>query len=178
MRAVLCLACLLGFAVPHPALSTGTPLSQGTASRITLEATGLADTASAVDRLETILPDAPLVVHFWATWCVPCRAEQPELADFRDGLPEELGTRLVVVSVDKRPRADVERFLGSDMELHGFQTYLVDPAEAGSRFQIKGYPLTLFLTADGTVIRRVSGAAPWASETFRAQVREHLGQAD
>ncbi|MDP2733410.1 MAG: TlpA disulfide reductase family protein [Hoeflea sp.] len=175
MRTALCLVWLLGMAVPQPA---GT--AELEASPIELQAIRVAEAepsglAGAPDRLEDILPaGAPLIVHFWATWCVPCRGELPELAEFRQALPPELSARLVVVSVDKRPRVQVRRFLESDIDLPEFQTYLIDPAEAGSRFQIIGYPLTLFLSPDGTVARRISGAAPWPDKAFRRQVLEHL----
>lgn len=175
METVLCLFWLLGLAVP---LTPGT--AELKASPFELPAIRVAEAdpvgmAAAPDRLEDILPaDAPLIIHFWATWCVPCRGELPELAEFRQALPPELSARLVVVSVDKRPRAQVRRFLESDIDLPEFQTYLIDPAEAGSRFQIIGYPLTLFLTPDGAVVRRISGAAPWPDKSFRLQVTGHL----
>ncbi|WP_339756759.1 TlpA disulfide reductase family protein [uncultured Hoeflea sp.] len=164
-RAALCLACVAGMALA----AAGADVSSAAASK--------SETAphALPDRLDEILPDKPLILHLWATWCAPCRSELPELADFRAALPAGLGARLIVVSVDTRPRADVRRFLESDVDLPGFQTYLVDPAEAGSRFQIIGYPLTLFLDRDGAVTRRISGAAPWPDTDFRSQMIEHLG---
>ena len=173
-RAALCLAFVVGLAfaaVPATAVAAGVsstlPASAGDAGPEVLPAPP--------DRLDAILPDGPLILHLWATWCAPCRAELPELAAFRAVLPADLGDRLVVVSVDTRPLAEVRRFLDGDMALPGFETYRVDPAEAGGRFQVIGYPLTLFLDRDGAVTRRISGAAPWPDAGFRSQALEHLG---
>ncbi|WP_161785031.1 TlpA disulfide reductase family protein [Hoeflea sp. BAL378] len=170
----LCLACAAALAL---AAAPATAVAGGVSSTV---AAGTADAGAdavlaAPDRLDAILPDAPLILHLWATWCAPCRAELPELAAFRATLPADLGDRLVVVSVDTRPLAEVRRFLEGDMDLPDFETYRVDPAEAGSRFQVTGYPLTLFLDRDGAVTRRISGAAPWPDEGFRDQALEHLG---
>ncbi|MBC7283426.1 TlpA disulfide reductase family protein [Hoeflea sp.] len=174
-RAALCLACMAGLALAAaPATEAGAGIASTTAA--SADEAGPEAVAAAPDRLDEILPEAPLILHLWATWCAPCRAELPELADFRAALPASLKARLVVVSVDTRPRADVRRFLDADMDLPGFQTYRADPAEAGGRFQITGYPLTLFLDRDGAVTRRISGAAPWPDEGFRGQAIEHLGR--
>ena len=172
MRAALCLACVLGLAFSATAGSSIPAFAAGAVSLVEADPDGV---AKPPDRLDEILTDAPLILHLWATWCAPCRGELPELAEFRASLPPELNARLIVVSVDTRPLSEVRRFLDADMDLRGFHTYRADPTEAGGRFQITGYPLTLFLDRDGAVTRRISGAAPWPDESFRSQVVEHLG---
>ena len=52
-----------------------------------------------------------VIVHFWASWCPPCRRELPRL----DALARELvprGVRVVAISVDAE-RGNVERFVTS-----------------------------------------------------------------
>jgi peroxiredoxin len=39
-----------------------------------------------------------MVLNFWATWCVPCRAEFPRSSRFREMRPS--GTQVVGVSID------------------------------------------------------------------------------
>ena len=56
----------------------------------------------------------PVVIEFWATWCVPCRKSLPHLVD----LKEKYGARLVILGLTvEDPREDldkVRRFAGDN----------------------------------------------------------------
>jgi thiol-disulfide isomerase/thioredoxin len=83
-----------------------------------LEAASLAD----VQRLVRAPGAKAVVVNVWATWCVPCREEMPDLLrverEFRGR-----GVRLLLVSADFTRNAEQARaFLGRHGV--GFQTYL------------------------------------------------------
>lgn len=51
----------------------------------------------------------PLLVNFWATWCVPCVTELPLLARFHATQPAAVGWQVVALAVDS-PQ-NVARFL-------------------------------------------------------------------
>jgi thiol-disulfide isomerase/thioredoxin len=61
---------------------------------------GTAAPASAAALAEALRPQgSPLLVHVWASWCRPCVAEWPSLAEFLRGV-EGRGVRLVTLSLD------------------------------------------------------------------------------
>jgi len=67
---------------------------------------------------------AATVVNVWATWCLPCREEFPDLLQVEREYRQR-GVRLVLVSADfPDRRGEVERFLSQ----HGvtFRSYLKD----------------------------------------------------
>ena len=55
-----------------------------------------------------------VLLNFWATWCVPCREEFPELSKLQTRHQRE-GLRVIGVSTDfAKERAAVEKFLAAE----------------------------------------------------------------
>jgi thiol-disulfide isomerase/thioredoxin len=97
-----------------------------------------------------------VVLNFWASWCGPCRAEQPDLNEAHDLLPADEVAFLGVNIEDSAPNA-----LAHAREFAIPYPSLFDPAnEFASRFQGIGprtIPSTVFLDAQGRVAARVFG---------------------
>ena len=95
----------------------------------------------------------PVVVHFWASWCVPCIAEVPLL---RAAAEQHADDDLAIVGViyDDGPES-----AGAFMEEHsGTWPALVDPGmEVASRYGVFAPPATYFLGRDGTIVARQIG---------------------
>lgn len=116
--------------------------------------------AFTLDRLDgqgtVSLDDYPfqiLVVNFWASWCVACRAEHPALvataAAFKDQGVEFLG-----IVYQDRPES-ARAFLD---ELGWGYTYAVDPTSATAiDFGVFGVPETFFLDRGHIVVAKISG---------------------
>jgi thiol-disulfide isomerase/thioredoxin len=134
-------------------------------------AIGVTDASEVHRRLSEVLPRASVIVHFWATWCHPCREELPAVARFASVLSnEELTDRLVVVSVDRSDYDRVLSFLRDLPELNDFHTWQVISGSAGSAFRLFGYPATIVLDADHRVIARHPGPLAWDDPAIRAEL--------
>lgn len=109
----------------------------------------------------------PLLLNFWASWCVPCAEEAPVL----EGISREFhADGLIVVGIDTQ---DLEEPARRFVTEHGI-TYLNvrDPDGAvGRLFGATGVPETFFVSADGLVRGKFAGEqtepAIWR-ETVRA----------
>jgi cytochrome c biogenesis protein CcmG/thiol:disulfide interchange protein DsbE len=115
-----------------------------------------------------------VLLNVWATWCEPCKVEMPSI----EKLHREFGSQglaVVAVSVDdagtEEHVRDFAKELGITFEI------LHDPANTTSRnYQITGYPETFVIARDGTIRKKIIGAADWSSEANRALIRELLGR--
>jgi cytochrome c biogenesis protein CcmG, thiol:disulfide interchange protein DsbE len=94
----------------------------------------------------------PMVINFWATWCVPCRSEAPLL----ERAAKQHDDRVVFIGVDVRD------FIGDAKEFvaeHDL-TYLIaydGPAKLWEPWGITGLPETFFVNRDGTIVAHKVG---------------------
>lgn len=131
------------------------------------------DAAGTSHDLSGILPDAPAILHFWATWCGPCREELPELAAYHNHLAESgLGNRLIVVALERSPRPRIDAFL--DELGVALDTWQDRAGSSSSAFALFGMPSTILIDAEGRVVGRHSGPLAWKEPETRAGLKAHL----
>ncbi len=98
-----------------------------------------------------------MLVNFWATWCVPCRKEMPEL----DRLAAHVDAKRVAVLGVAADDPDAVKAFVTKIGVHyPIATAELDPAIAwsvslGNRNQ--GLPFTVLLDAQGRVLWQKSG---------------------
>ena len=98
----------------------------------------------------------PLVLNMWATWCVPCVAELPEL----DRLAASGAVVVLAISADRGGAAAVKPFAAAHHLDH--LTLLLDPGnEAVQALGVAGFPTTLLIGADGKLRGTLEGPAAW-----------------
>jgi thiol-disulfide isomerase/thioredoxin len=108
-----------------------------------------------------------VIVHFWATWCPPCREEMPVLDAYYRAHHGE-GLEIIAASVDrKRDLSDVRKA----MKDFAFPAVLVAEAKSNGWGTPDAMPLTYVVDATG-VIRSVvrPGKGTLTAEQLAAQV--------
>ena len=99
------------------------------------------------------LPDGPVVINVWASWCEACQVEAQNIADF-----ERAHTDVPIVGVDD----DQDALVGANAA-NGWgwrHTNVWDPnGHLLHTLHIDGLPTTIFLDAQHRVVKRILGAA-------------------
>lgn len=114
------------------------------------------DRPDAQDSLSlTDLRGKVVVVNFWASWCVACRSEHPDLVATATAF-QDRGVRFVgVVYQDRRDGAIV--FLDQLGWGDNYQ-YVIDPgSRAAIAFGVFGVPETFFIDSEGIVVGKITG---------------------
>ncbi len=110
-------------------------------------------------------PQGPRLVNFFASWCAPCRIEQPQLMTLK-----ARGVTIVGVAYKDEP-AKTRAFL--DELGDPFALRLVDRSgRAGIEFGVTGVPETFLVGADGVILAKHSGPLTQAdAEALMSKLR-------
>ena len=92
-------------------------------------------------------------VNFWASWCLPCQIELPEMAALQEEFPD-----LVIISVNRRESLDrAETYLRGIPLLDGgtgveFTVNCMDPDDTlFDRYRALAMPSSFFVDPDGVI---------------------------
>jgi cytochrome c-type biogenesis protein len=104
-----------------------------------------------------------VILNFWATWCVPCRAEIPDLS----AMQRDLASRgLTVVGVSADDTADDVRDF--QKELKQDYTVVLGTSAAKAQYGVVGLPRTFIIDRAGRIRRTIPGER--ARAQFEADV--------
>lgn len=97
------------------------------------------------------LKGKPVVINFWASWCIPCRDEAPALQRAWENYRERGVLILGVDYVDTE--TDAKKFIAE------FQQTYPNGADLGTRisqaFRISGVPETYFIDRNGKLLQGI-----------------------
>ena len=104
-----------------------------------------------------------IFMNIWATWCLPCIAEMPNI----QSLYEKIGSEkiaFVMLSVDKGGSDKVKKFI--DKKGFTFPVYM--PASAiPNEFASQAIPTTFIISPEGKIVSRHEGMAEYDTKEFR-----------
>ena len=109
--------------------------------------------------------DRTRVVHFWATWCEPCRTELPGLLALSRDLRAQ-GIELIAVAVDD-DWTDIRAFFDGDVPP---EVVVARDPQVHKRFGVSTLPDSYVVDRAGRLVERFHGARDWRTTA----ARDHL----
>lgn len=102
-----------------------------------------------------------VALHFWATWCFPCREELPTV----DALQGDLGGEdftFVPLSVDRDGAELVSQYY-ADNGIENLPVYIDEGMDVARALLVNGIPYTILIDREGREIARVLGDRNWST---------------
>ena len=109
----------------------------------------------------------PVVLNFWATWCMPCHAEHPILVQAARALGNDVQFVGVVFG-------DTEANIAAFVKERGeaYPTLLDDKGKTSIAYGVGGVPETFFIDRSGKIVAKYEG--PLSPEMLQTYVQKVL----
>lgn len=115
--------------------------------------------------------DRLVLVHFFATWCEPCRPELTSLEKLRRELDPHA---FAILAVDVGEPADRVRRFFQDLTV-GYRVLLDVDKTALRAWGVDVLPTTFVIDRDGCPLWRIEGDLDWSAPSTLERVRARLG---
>ena len=122
-------------------------------------------------QLKNLLADGPVLLDFWALWCVPCLKEMPELKKIARKY-QESGLTIVAVNQDSpSDQSKVKPFV--KQKRFNFVVVLDEDKDLWDQFHVNALPTSILIDQTGHIVYTHTGYKP-GDETKIIEALEKL----
>jgi thiol-disulfide isomerase/thioredoxin len=108
----------------------------------------------------------PVVINFWASWCGPCRAEQPELNALHDRYSKR---GVVFAGVDLRDDDASARAFVTEFKVP--YPSVTDDGPLAGAYNVAAPPETVVIDARGKIVKRLLGTTVGVADALDGLLR-------
>ena len=102
------------------------------------------------------------VVNFWATWCLPCKKELPDLNLLSLKL-KKYKINVITVSIDKKNIKDQLLFLKNNGASH-LSSFFDKKMNLYNALKLRGIPTTILVNKSGFIVSKHEGVLKWGKD--------------
>ena len=113
-----------------------------------------------------------LFINYWATWCNPCLAEMPYMAELYEKYKEE--EDIIFLYLSREKLETIKDYIPKDESLQQLPIYKIVTDD--EFFATSGIPTTFIVNSDGEVIVKDLGTAFWNDESVFKFIDNLIGK--
>ncbi|MDH4317316.1 MAG: TlpA family protein disulfide reductase [Desulfobulbaceae bacterium] len=113
-----------------------------------------------------------VLVHFWATWCPPCREEMPKIAELSTTIASD---KLQILAISYRDDPALVKMI---VDTAGWTLPFIEDADSriSAMYELTGVPETFIIDKNGLVRERIIGPMDWDSPQIRQKLTEYMAE--
>ena len=109
------------------------------------------------------------VINFWATWCVPCKKELPDLSLLKSKIKNH-NIDVLTISIDKKNIKDQLEFL-SNNGASNLNNYFDKEMKIFKALKLRGVPTTIIVDQNSYVISKHEGILKWGEDEIINKIK-------
>ena len=109
------------------------------------------------------------VINFWATWCVPCKEELPDLSSLKSKI-KKYNIDVFTISIDKKDIKDQLKFL-SNNGASNLDHFFDKEMKIFKALKLRGIPTTIIVDQNSFVISKHEGILKWGEDKIINKIK-------
>ncbi len=109
------------------------------------------------------------VINFWATWCVPCKEELPDLSLLKSRI-NKYNIDVFTISIDKKDIKDQLRFL-SNYGASNLDHFFDKEMKIFKALKLRGIPTTIIVDQNSFIISKHEGILKWGEDEIINKIK-------
>jgi peroxiredoxin len=102
----------------------------------------------------------PVLITFWATWCVSCKEELPVLEKFSVGKRDQLA--ILLITIDGERKGAVQKIVSQNKIT--LPVLLLLKEKVMDQYGVRGWvPLTFLVDQEGVLVGKIVGQRDWCT---------------
>ena len=109
------------------------------------------------------------VINFWATWCVPCKEELPDLSLLKSKI-KKYNIDVFTISIDKKNIKDQLKFL-SNNGASNLDHFFDKEMKIFKALKLRGIPTTIIVNQNSFIISKHEGILKWGEDEIINKIK-------